>query len=91
MSDRGFPKNSRGMSMREMKARQLGRAPIIKPKHEKVMPPDLADEEEDCGELVLEGALVHQQDGVFAHQGRKQTESETPYEYPDEPPTGWLQ
>ncbi len=80
----------RGMTMREMKARQLGRAPKISPKPERELPIAIEDETD---EPIDAGELVDQGDGVRVSRGRLRMSDDSNDGYrdlPDDPPPGWL-
>jgi hypothetical protein len=82
----------RGMSMRDMKARQLGRAPRNEP--EQPVPTELEVEigdEEEPEEPIGVDFLVDQGDGMRVSQRRRQgpNDESRNVEYPDEPPPGW--
>lgn len=83
----------RGMNMREMKARQQGKAPRIT--RETVakdeQPPAMEPEDEEPEETLDAGALVDQGDGVRVARGRRRAnDEERCHDLPDEPPPGWL-
>lgn len=78
----------RGMSMREMKARQLGRAPRVSPEREQHAFPLVTDDEpEDLDGVSL---LADEGDGVLVrYRARPECESERHEDCPDEAPPGW--
>jgi len=84
----------RGMNMRDMKARQQGKAPKIgraradKPDPE--LPPAVDEEEPEPDDGIDASALVDQGDGVRVRRGpRRVADDERGYECPDAPPPGW--
>ncbi len=81
----------RGMSMREMKARQMGRAPRMNATELPELTLDL-DEATEREEYFEPGLLVDQGDGMRVSQKRERAPSEerAAYECPDEPPPGWF-
>lgn len=82
----------RGMSMREMKARQMGKTARTTPEPRKPPESEHEDDIEDELDEPMEGELfVDQGDGVVVStSGRRRTsEFEVSFDCPDEPPEGW--
>lgn len=81
----------RGMNMRQMKARQMGKAERTAPKQVSGDLPPALDEEPGDEEPLEASALVDQGDGVRVRRGRRRgiDDDERSYECPDEPPPGW--
>ena len=81
----------RGMSMREMKARQMGRAPRMGPSELPELTLEL-DEATEREEYFEPGLLVDQGDGMRVSQRRDRPspDERAAYECPDEPPPGWF-